>query len=223
MPTTSQGARLLKGAIIALDLVTSQKRTIVFQYNPATVSRTLQPPVMEPSSGSQGSRTLSYRYKGAPVETLNVDVDINATDQLEKGDTNAQQLGINPQLSVLETLLYPKSQDVELNDSLLDQGQIEVASGYDAPFTLFVWGPQRVLPVILTSFSINEEIFDGQLNPIVASVKLGMRAVSYSDVVKDHKGYTLFMTYQKNKERLAQLGLTPDAGRFLGFNLPIGI
>lgn len=220
MPTTSQAPKVLKGAIVALDLVTSEQRTIVFQYNPATLSRTLQPPVTEPA-GNGGARALALRYKGAPVESLNVDIDINAADQLERGDNTTQELGIYPQLAVLEMLLYPKSADVLASDALLDKGQIEVASGYDAPFTLFVWGPQRVLPVTVTSFSITEEIFDTNLNPILASIKLGLRAISYSDLISSHKGYNLFMTYQKNKERLATMGLNRRANELLGFKLSV--
>lgn len=42
MPTYSQGLRLLKGAIVAVDLATSRQTTIAFQYNPEQRSRTLK-------------------------------------------------------------------------------------------------------------------------------------------------------------------------------------
>ena len=96
-----------------------------------------------------------------------------------------------------------------------------MASGYDAPFTLFVWGPQRVLPVILTSFTITEEMFDGDLNPIQASVKLGLRALSYSDLNPQHKGYKLFLTYQKKKEVMAQIVTGSAVMATLGVNVSL--
>ena len=51
-----------------------------------------------------------------------------------------------------------------------------------APLTLFVWGPQRVLPVRLTELSVTEEAFDPQLNPIRAKVSLGLRVLTYNDL-----------------------------------------
>jgi hypothetical protein len=85
------------------------------------------------------------------------------------------------------------------HDRLLKQGKMEVASGYDAPLTLLVWGPQRVLPVQLTSMTITETIFDTQLNPIQATLKLDMHALTYSDLDPSHKGYSLFLAYHDGR------------------------
>ncbi len=205
MTTYSQAPPVARGRIRVFDQNKPNKSVpyvIAFQYNPATLSRTIQPPTMD-SSGTQGQRSMALRYKGAPSETINVDIVIDATDQLEIGDAQTRELGILPQLAVLETLLYPKSEDVKQNDALLDQGQMEVASGYDAPYTLFEWGKKRTLPVLVTSMSITEDLFDQDLNPILATVKLGLRTLTYSDLVREHPGYDDFMAYQIGKERLA--------------------
>lgn len=204
MTTYSQAHPVARGRIRVFDQAKPNKSdpyVIAFQFNPATLSRTLNPPTMD-SSGGQGQRSMALRYKGAPTETLNVDIVIDVIDQLEKGDALAREVGILPELAVLESLIYPKSDDVKKNDALLDQGQIEVASGYDAPYTLFEWGSNRTLPVLVTSLSITEDLFDQNLNPIVATVKLGLRALSYSDLVKSHPGYSDFMAYQRKKEQL---------------------
>ena len=208
MPTYSQAPPVARGRIRVFDQAKPNNPSlyvIAFQFNPATLSRTLQPPAMD-ASGAQGQRSMALRYKGAPAETLNVDIVIDATDQLELGHQQTKEYGILPQLAVLETLLYPTSDDVKKNDALLDQGQIEVASGYDAPFTLFEWGKNRTLPVVVTSLSITEDMFDKDLNPIIATVKLGLRTLSYSDVVGSHPGYSKFMAYQGGKEQLAVRG-----------------
>ncbi len=213
MPTTSHGPKLQKGAIVAIDLQTSKQTAIVFQYNPEKLTRTIKPGQMEPS-GAERQRAMALRYKGAPEETIDLDIAIDATDQLELGNATAGRLGIYPQLAALEMLLYPPTPEITDNDALSAKGYTEVASGYEAPFTLFVWGKQRVLPVILTGFTITEELFDGDLNPVQATVKLGMRALSYSDLNPQHKGYKLFLTYQKKKEVLAAgavLSSLPDA------------
>ena len=57
-------------------------RVIVLQYNPDTLSRTLQ----VQGVGAQGDRSEALRLKGPAVETIKVDAEIDATDQLEQAD-----------------------------------------------------------------------------------------------------------------------------------------
>lgn len=215
MPTYSQGPRLLKGAIVAIDPATSGRSTIVFQYNPETVKRSLEPQM----AGAQGGeRSQGLRYTGAPVETIDLEVAIDAVDQLEAGQGQALQKGIHPQLAALETLLYPHSGQVKQNGLLLELGTIEIAP-YVAPLALFIWGGNRVLPVSLTRYSISEEMFDTHLNPIRATVTLGLRALSYSDVDKSHKAYHLFLAYQQAKETMARQGVTGNPNEQVGVNV----
>ena len=215
MTTYPPGPRLLKGAIVAIDLATNQRSAIVFQYNPETLSRSLQPQM---AGGDQGQRSPAVRFTGAPVETVTLDVMIDATDQLEAGDAQAAGTGIYPQLTALEMLLYPQSQQVIQNNQVLSQGSIEIGP-YVAPLTLFIWGGNRVLPVLLTGLSSREELFDNQLNPIRATVTLNMRALSYSDLDSSHKGYHLFLAYQQAKEVMARRGLASDPDKAIGVNI----
>lgn len=202
MTTFPRSPRTQRGAIVALDPFNPVASLVVFQYNPDTMTRTLTPQM---SGDSGGDRTEALRLKGAPVETLKVDVEIDATDQLAKGDPIASSVGIYPQLSALEMLIYPKSAQVILNTVLMAVGTLEVVPP-TAPLTLFVWGPKRVLPVKLTEFSITEEAFDPNLNPIRAKVSLGLRVLSYNDLPLTHPGYALFLTHQVVKEAMAVVG-----------------
>jgi hypothetical protein len=61
-----------------------------------------------------------------------------------------------------------------------------------------------VVPIRLTDFSVTEEAFDPNLNPIRAKVSLGMRVLSVNDLGFEHKGGSLYMTYQQKKEQLAK-------------------
>jgi hypothetical protein len=72
----------------------------------------------------------------------------------------------------------------------------------EAPLALFVWSQQRVLPMRLTDFSITEEAFDANLNPVRAKVSIGMRVLTVNDLGFTHRGGTLFMTYLQQKEQL---------------------
>ncbi|WP_141328753.1 hypothetical protein [Myxococcus sp. AB025B] len=193
--------RTQRGAIVGLDPFNPVASLVVFQYNPDTMTRTLTPQM----SGEGGDRTEALRLKGAPVENIRVEVEIDATDQLAQGDALAGSVGIYPQLSSLEMLVYPKSAQVILNAVLMQVGTLEVVPA-TAPLTLFVWGPKRVLPVKLTEFTITEEAFDPNLNPIRAKVALGLRVLSYNDLPLTHPGYALFLTHQVVKEAMAVVG-----------------
>ena len=168
------------------------------------MSRTLQPQTM---ADEGHDRSQAFRLKGPPVETIKLDAEVDATDQLEFPDQNpnAVQSGIAPQLATLEMLLYPASGQLIANNSLQGSGTLEIAP-LVAPLTLFVWSSQRVVPVRITDCSIVEEAFDPQLNPIRAKVSLSMRVLSIDDLGFNSKGGAIYMVYQQNKERLAQTG-----------------
>ncbi len=206
MTTFPGSPRLLKGGIVLVTPDTGVvRRIIVLQYNPDTVTRTLQVQAIGPDGGD---RSQALRIKAPPTETLKVDAEIDATDQLELPDQNATtvQFGIQPQLAVLETIIYPASGDLLANNALASAGTLEIAP-MEGPLTLFVWSKTRVLPVRLTDFSITEEAFDVALNPIRAKVSLGMRVLTVNDLGFDHKGGSLYLIYHQQKERLATMSV----------------
>ncbi|HEY7181487.1 MAG TPA: hypothetical protein VIC84_08705 [Blastocatellia bacterium] len=193
--------KLQKGAIVGIDPFNPLASVIVFQYNPEKLTRTLQ---VQSAGDGGGGFSEAQRLKGAPVEMIKVDVEIDATDQLETAEENATNLGIYPQLSALEMLAYPKSALVITNTVLLALGTIEIVPP-TGPLVLFVWGLKRVLPVRLNDFSINEEAFDVNLNPIRAQVSLGLRVLSYNDVPLVHPAHGLFLAHQVVKEAFATI------------------
>jgi len=175
---------------------------IVLQYNPDTLTRTLK--IKGAEEG--GDRSEALRLTGPPVETIKLEAEIDATDQLEFPDQNSNtvQYGLFPQLAALETLIYPSTATLQNNFNLSQQGTLEIMPML-APMSLFVWSASRIVPVRLTDFSITEEAFDPALNPIRAKVSLGMRVLSIDDLYFTDKGGSLYMAYQKQKETLAQL------------------
>ena len=200
--TSFPGApRLIRGGIVFIDPDSGAvKRVIVLQYNPDTLTRTLLPQTVT-EEGHDRSQAL--RLKGPPVETIKLDAEIDASEQLENPDPIAAQLGISPQLAALETILYPSSGQLISNNSLQGSGTLEILP-LQQPLSLFVWSKQRVVPVRINDFSITEEAFDPQLNPIRAKVSMSMRVLSIDDLGFSSKGGSLYMIYQQNKERLAQ-------------------
>jgi hypothetical protein len=193
--------RLVKGGLVLVDPVTAQVlRVIPLQYNPDTLNRTL---AVQGTGGEGGDRSEALRLKGPPIETIKLEAYIDATDRLEFPDKNrdAVKHGIHPQLAALEALLYPTTLDLMRNNTLARIGTIEIAP-MQAPLTLFVWSRQRIVPVRVTEFSVTEEAFDPNLNPIRAKLSLGLRVLSVDDLGFDHKGGNVYLSYLGAKEQL---------------------
>lgn len=203
MPTPIS-PQLISGGIVLVDSATNAvQRIIALQYNPSTVNRSLQPQWYEAQQGAERSERL--RIKGPPVETIKLEAEIDATDELEKPDqfADAAELGIQPQLAALELLVYPTVAQLQENSRQADAGSLEIVP-LESLLTLFVWSRQRVVPVRVTEFSILEEAFDSRLNPIQARVSLGLRVLTVDDVGFNHKGGEYYMHYQRTKEELAR-------------------
>ena len=208
MTPSPESPRILKGGIVLLDSATSAVvRVIVLQYNPDSLSRTLQ---AQATGEGTGDRSEVLRLKGPPVETLKLEAEIDATDQLEANNATAVQSGLHPQLAALETILYPSVSSILANHALAQAGILEILP-VESPLTLFVWSPSRIVPVRITGFSITEEAFDTKLNPIRAKVSLDMRVLSVTDLGFEHRGSSIYIAYQRVKETFAAL---PTGGTF---------
>jgi hypothetical protein len=203
----SMSPRLVKGALVSYNTGSPKPNVIVFQYNPETMTRSLQG--QSGGAGGQGSNLETFGLKGPPSETITLEIEMDATDALELPDQNkdAVEMGLYPQLSALELLLYPSTAHMLSLVKSASSGVLEVIPP-ERSFTLFVWGQKRIVPVQVTKFDITEEAFDTNLNPIRAKVSLGLRVLSYADLSSDHPGFTLFFTHQMAKEEMASKGIS---------------
>lgn len=205
--------KVLKGGIALIDPLTAAvKRIIPLQYNPDTLTRSFQ----IRSVGGEGSNySDALRLTGPPVETWKIEAEIDGTDQLEvaqPGNT-ILQAGIQPILSALEIIVYPKSSDLTNSNTLAGMGVIEIIP-MEAMLTLFIWNKNRIVPVRITELSITEEAFDVNLFPTRAKVSLGMRVLSVDDLGFGHKGGSIYMNYHQSKERLATMFTSGSLSEF---------
>jgi hypothetical protein len=194
--------RLVKGGLVMIDAATGAvQRVIALQYNPDALTRSLQ----LQGAGDGADRLEALRLKGPPVETLRIEAELDATDQLEfpEDHRTAVEVGLAPQLAALEQTLYPSLDRLLANDALAARGSIEILPA-TAPLMLFVWGSTRVVPVRLTEFSITEEAFDPSLHPIRAKISLGLRVLSINDLPFNSRGGSLYLAHQRQVEALAQ-------------------
>lgn len=217
MTTFPRSPRLVKGGLVLMNPVSGAvERIIALQYNPDSVTRSFQ--VL--GAGSEGAdRSEALRLKGPAVETIRIETEIDATDQLEFPSENPDTvyLGIQHQLAALEIIVYPSSATLSFNNEIAQSGEIEIVP-METSLAVFVWSRERVVPVRITELSITEEAFDASLNPIRARINLSMRVLSVNDTGFHHKAGMLFMSYLQNKERLSgrfrnatydTLGITP--------------
>jgi hypothetical protein len=187
--------RLVKGGLVQVDAGTGAVRRVVsLQYNPDSVARTLK------LSGADGGPE-ALRVGRPPVETLRTEVELDATDAMERGA--GARLGVHPMLAALEQLVHPTVTELRRRDALASTGAIEVLAE-PGPLNLFVWSAQRILPVQLTELTVTEEAFDAQLNPLRAKVTVGMRVLTADDLGYDQRGGAVYLTYLGTKESLSR-------------------
>lgn len=210
----SGSPRVMKGAIVGVDPFNPLASIVVFQYNPETLERTIRPR----TAGEGADQGDALRLAGPPAETISLDIELDATDALETADPLAVATGVGPSLAALEMLVYPKAALVIANEVLAALGVIEVIPP-QAPLTLFVWGPKRVLPVRLETLTITEEAFDPMLNPILAKAKLSLAVLTYQDLGVLSVGGALSLANHLVKEAMATIagvGTLAATGASLG-------
>ncbi|HEY2736470.1 MAG TPA: hypothetical protein VGI70_20865 [Polyangiales bacterium] len=196
--------KTLRGGLVIIDPDTSRVlRVVTFQYNPDTLTRTVQ---IQAASGDTPDHLEALRLKGPPLETIKLEAEIDASDMLEDPEQNPNTVayGIGPQIAAIEALAYPPSQQVKDSFTLADNGTMEIAP-LTAPLPLFVWGRNRILPVRITELSITEEAFTPALSPLRAKISLGMRVLTVNDLGLGNKGGNLAMLYHQKKEQMAAL------------------
>ena len=214
--------KLLKGALVVYEsqFLGPVPNVITFQYNPEQLGRTLAHRTTPPDPSDVGAaREDVFRVFGPPVEDINMTVELDAADQLAEPAQHPHivQHGLHPALAALELLLYPESAQVLFDRILAQAGEANITKeGEATPLVLFVWGPSRVLPVRLNSFSITELAFDQQLNPIQARVELSMRVLTYIELEQTTLGGIAYMATQTRKEALARLNLISSTEQIAG-------
>lgn len=177
---------LLHGALIEYgsDFLGPLPNVVIFQFNPETISRTIQ----IPERSNTGTHREVHQAADPPTEEISLKAEFCAADQLNSGNVLARTFGIGPQLAALEKMVYPSNKIGGLIGAAIDA--IGSALGGDSnpatqpvpreqlPRLLFIWGPSRVLPVAIKSMSITEQQYDNLLNPIQAEVSLTLEVFS---------------------------------------------
>jgi hypothetical protein len=191
--------KLVKGSLIRIDS-TGQQTEIPFQYNPASIRRSLQQRTV---GGEPGGHSEVIRFTGAPTETFTLQIEIEGlAPSNESPNKSLASKGVFPNLYALEILMYPDLDSIQSASQALSSGALEIAPAV-VPLILLVLGPQRVVPVMVAGYEVVEQLFSPDLNPLRATVDLTLRVITYSDVVSSSPAYSRFVTYQKSKQTMS--------------------
>jgi len=207
---------LMRGALIEYgsDFMGPIPNVVIFQFNPETLTRTVQIP-SRPASATARETTQA----GEPsVEKITLKASFSAADEFGENKALARLFGVGTRLAALEKMVYPSNDLLAAIGAALGIGGDAGEPGRQAiprqklPRILFIWGPYKILPVVLESMSITEQQYDFLLNPIQAEVSITM-AVNAVDKCTDDsvgKGALTYSNMAKDAQAMANLANTAE-------------
>lgn len=202
--------KILRGAFVAFYPKSSQPRTIVFQINPESIKRNLLPP--QPKKKFSELKGVRERI------SFVLSVDENMGDDYFVKNEEGISYGVLPFLSAIELLVYPAV--VSNDDVSTSSGSLGFISrifrkvnnmvsifrknrNNALPFVSLLFGAQRIIPVKIQSIKIIEQAFDSTLQPIRASVKIEMDALTEQESNRHPTIKEMYKNYQSLKVILA--------------------
>jgi hypothetical protein len=174
---------VLRGALVQLleDFGAIVPNVVPFQYNPAKMTLGIAPwnPFQTSPQNQASQSPLVQPFD--PEQTFSFDLEFDATDDIERGDPLARMTGVAPRLAALRKLVEPSK---GLVGDLV--GAVGALTGDPAtrlerpevPVTLLVLGTSAILPVRITSMSVEIEEFTPDLHPLMAKASLGLRVLT---------------------------------------------
>jgi hypothetical protein len=213
--------KLLRGALIeyGTSLIGPIPNIVIFQFNPESLSRTLQIPT-RPTGPTQRETTQAGEKT---FERITFKAHFSAANLLDEDKELAKLFGIGPQLAALEKMVLPSAKIAGLIGAAIDAvGDAIGGGGDDAPAQpiprekypriLFIWGLTRVLPVTIDSMSISELEYDAILNPLRAEVDITLSVIAVDDCSDDvlARGALEYSTIAKEAQAIANLANTAE-------------
>jgi hypothetical protein len=223
---SSLAPKVAKGAFVQIvpNMVGFIPNIIVFQYNPERLTHSLTPwNPFETDQTQRGAQAPTVQPFN-PRETFSLAIELDAADGLEDGNPTTVLAGIADRLAALKKLTLPTQGpigDLIASATALVGKSSSQAQRPTVPIVLFVWGPGRILPVRVTSFSVEETLFSPTLYPLQAKATLGLEVLP-PDVFKCHRDTTADIAvaaynFTKTQEDvLAVANIASSAGSILG-------
>ncbi len=229
--------KLLKGSFVELKekFLDVESRVIPFQFNPQSITRNLVPFQESYEDGLNGGKKPEKDTSQPfdPPENFTITLELDATDALEFPENNpvAVSSGIADRIAAIEMLLYPAIDEAEegpvpeagstlSKEESAKNSKKGLLMRKEVSMVLFNWGPGRSLPVRLTSFSVEEQLYSPSLFPIHAKVTIGLKVLTRNMLAKnehERNAAVIKMAIQayentlKQKQELAELFVSNSA------------
>jgi hypothetical protein len=251
MSNFSRSPKLLTGALIEFSerFIGPIPNVIVFQYNPESMTRTLEVWSQGGSGSGESTASTDTSHTAQPMdppETFTLALELDATDSLEKPESHPVAFisGVADRIAAMEMLLYPQGDSLlggllgsvtgslsvgasvggggGIGGGALGGGGAQPVPRGTVPVVLFVWGPGRIVPVRLTSFSVEEQAYSPLLYPIRAKVSIGLKILTPKDFPPCHRtlsediAIAAFKFTRKQKEVLAAANMANSVESILG-------
>lgn len=178
------GAPLRKGALVQIFegvVGLGLPNIVLFQYNPQKITHSITPynpyEVDKAGRGAQGPMVQPYD----PPQSFSLSLELDASDDMEQDSKVAIRWGVADRLAALKKLNYASK---GLLGDLLQSAKLLAGDPHckversTVPIVLFIWGPGRVLPIRVTSFSVEETLYTPKLFPLHATVSLGLEVLT---------------------------------------------
>lgn len=174
---------VLRGALVQLleDFGIIIPNIVPFQYNPAKVTLGVTPwNPFQTAPQNQASQTPLVQPFD-PEQSYSFDLDFDATDDVEAGNPIAKATGVASRLAALRKLVEPSKG--LLGDLIGSIGALTGDAGARAerptvPVTLLILGTWAILPVRVTSLSIDVTEFTPNLYPLMAKATIELRVLT---------------------------------------------
>ena len=225
--------KFIKGALIEFveTFLLPVPNVIIFQFNPETITHTWR----QPESAGDDSNPLAV--KGTPAESFSLTIAMDANDMIADGSLAARAIavtsGIYSRLAALEMLQYPVNPSDSLfatvssaaNVSISGEKVVRDVTVSEIPTVLFVWGPERIVPVRVTTLTITETLYDTLLNPTHAEAQLELSVLipEELDALSGKRAIIARTAYKyslKKRQALALANLENAAESIIGM-LPV--
>lgn len=214
----------MRGALIEYsgDFLGPIPNVVIFQFNPETLTRTIEIPPRPTRVRSPRSNEGTQAGE-VSIEKITLKASFSAMDELGENKALARVFGVGTRLAALEKMVRPAGKLGGLIGAALDAvGDAFGVGGDDDPRgetprqkyprILFIWGPYRILPVIIQSMSITEQHYDFLLNPIQAEVSITMAVNEISSSSDDiiGKGALEYSNLAKDAQAIVNLANTVE-------------
>ncbi len=214
---------ILRGALIEYGsgLIGPIPNVVIFQFNPETMTRTMQVPERPAASNDRENSQAGDRV----YETVSFKALFAAADLLNDDKVLARAFGIGPQLAALEKMVNASSLLAGKIGEALDKiGGALGIGGSDSggasqpiprekyPKVLFIWGLTRIVPVTINAMRISELEYDALLNPTRAEVEIEVGIHPTDPCAKDSlaEGALMYSTMAKEAMAMANLANTVE-------------